>query len=146
MQRPLFQRVVLLVRQSERLVDVGQSDCGAVDLSPSRSRPAGWATGELCSSGRTVPAAAGGTECHQYASQRTIKGRVSIGERLHDRTSREPAPGRLNRPRLASVVARLSPDAWNVVAVAAAVLLANLLSILGIVDVNPLGPRAGWTS
>jgi hypothetical protein len=45
-----------------------------------------------------------------------------------------------------SVRFRLSPDNWALVAIAAAVLLANLPYLLGFFDPNPLDARAGLTS
>jgi hypothetical protein len=41
---------------------------------------------------------------------------------------------------------RISPDGWALVALAAAVVLANLPYLLGLFDPNPLGPRSGLVS
>jgi hypothetical protein len=43
-------------------------------------------------------------------------------------------------------VAGVSPDAWAMLAIAAAVVLANLPYLLGLFDPNPLGPRSGLVS
>ncbi len=69
---------------------------------------------------------------------------MSIGERLGAQASPGPEPpDRSNRSSLGSVAARLSPDTWCVIAIGAAVLLANVLYVLGVFDANPLGPRSG---
>ncbi len=41
---------------------------------------------------------------------------------------------------------RISPDGWALLAIAGAVLLANLPYLLGFFDANPLGPRSGLLS
>jgi hypothetical protein len=51
-------------------------------------------------------------------------------------------PGR----RAIAWIARVSPDAWAMLAVAVAVLLAHLPYLLGFFDANPLGPRSGLVS
>jgi hypothetical protein len=48
--------------------------------------------------------------------------------------------------RLRERAARVSPDTWALVAIVAAVLLANLLYLVGLVVANPLGPRSGLLS
>lgn len=45
--------------------------------------------------------------------------------------------------RLRSALRRISPDGRAVLVIVGAVLLANLLSLLGVFDANPLGPRSG---
>jgi hypothetical protein len=53
------------------------------------------------------------------------------------------------KPRLARLTAltrSLSPESWALLAVAAAVVLANLPYLLGLFDPNPLGPRSGLLS
>jgi hypothetical protein len=47
---------------------------------------------------------------------------------------------------MAAARVRLSPDAWALVAIAAAVLLANLPYLLGVFDANPFDARGGLTS
>jgi hypothetical protein len=50
------------------------------------------------------------------------------------------------RTRLGAVTSRFSSDTWFLLAVAGAVVLANLPYLLGIFDPNPLGPRSGLLS
>jgi hypothetical protein len=52
---------------------------------------------------------------------------------------------RRHTPRI-SVGRRLSPDAWALLAVVAAVVVAHLPFLLGFFDPNPLGPRSGLVS
>ncbi len=40
---------------------------------------------------------------------------------------------------------RISADGWALLAIAAAVVLANLLYLIGLFDPNPLGPASGLT-
>jgi hypothetical protein len=47
--------------------------------------------------------------------------------------------------RISAARVRLSPDHWALIAIAAAVLLANLPYLLGFFDPNPLGYRSGLT-
>jgi hypothetical protein len=55
---------------------------------------------------------------------------------------RPAAPGRASSPWRARLRA-VSPDTWGMVFVAAVVIAANLPYLLGISDINPLGPRSG---
>ena len=48
--------------------------------------------------------------------------------------------------RVMTLAGRMSPDAWGLLAVAAAVVLANAPYLLGFFDPNPLGPRSGLLS
>ncbi len=48
--------------------------------------------------------------------------------------------------RLTALTHRLPPDVWAMLAVAGAVVLANLPYLLGVFDPNPLGPRSGLIS
>ena len=57
---------------------------------------------------------------------------------LRDRSA---APGRASSPWRARLRA-VSPDTWGMVLVAAVVIAANLPYLLGISDINPLGPRS----
>lgn len=57
-------------------------------------------------------------------------------------TSRSAAPLR----RALGRIRHVSPDAWALVVIALAVVLANLPYLLGIVDPSPLGPASGLTS
>ncbi len=52
-------------------------------------------------------------------------------------------PGRLSARWVAAAARRVSPDGWAIVAIAAAVLLANLPYLLGLFDPNPLDSRSG---
>ena len=54
-----------------------------------------------------------------------------------------PEPRRRTPPRLLGWSSRLSPDAWAMVAIAVAVIVAYLPYLLGVFEANPLGPRSG---
>ena len=57
-----------------------------------------------------------------------------------------PARSERRLAPLMAVAQRMSPNAWALLAVAAAVVLANLPYLLGFFDPNPLGPRSGLLS
>jgi Bacterial membrane protein YfhO len=60
-----------------------------------------------------------------------------------------PSRGRTREPlrrRLATAPRRFSTDTWCLLAIAGAVVLANLLYLLGLFEANPLGPRSGLLS
>ena len=65
-----------------------------------------------------------------------MHGRNSVGSRVRDRLADWISAARV----------RLSPDAWALVAIAVAVLLANLPYLLGFFQPNPLDARSGLTS
>jgi hypothetical protein len=49
----------------------------------------------------------------------------------------------VNLPQIHSALRRLPPDVRPTIVIVVAVLLANALYLLGIVEANPLGPRSG---
>jgi hypothetical protein len=44
--------------------------------------------------------------------------------------------------RVPSLLRRITPDGWAMIAIAGVVVLANLPYLVGVFDPNPLGPRA----
>jgi Bacterial membrane protein YfhO len=73
---------------------------------------------------------------------------LRIGEAVPGATATSGDPrGLARRVRSAtSTASRISPDTWGLLAIAAAVLVANSLYVFGVFDPNPLGPRSGLVS